>query len=280
VYWDKGRSALTKEQYEALAEDKRATYKAIELDEEYYFYTRFGSPLAYARPLDIIAKSFGCKDMCLIKKKILDFGYGSIGHLRLLANNGARVTGVDVDPILAALYSKPGDTGSIAGVGVSENKPPAGTLTLITGQWPADPATVSKVGDGYDLIISKNVLKNGYIHPEKEVPKGMLIDLGVDDAAFLKAVANTLNPDGFFLIYNICPAQKPDKYIPWADGRCPFTKEAIAAAGLEALEYNVDDSGEARLLGKALKWDEGDSPMDLTRDCFAWYTLIHKPVVK
>ncbi|MCX5689105.1 MAG: hypothetical protein NTV94_04830 [Planctomycetota bacterium] len=246
VYRDKAaHKVLSKGAYESLPEDQRSTFEPLELDEEFYYYTRYGSPLGYARALDILCKELGCKDYCFSKKRILDFGYGGIGHLRLLANSGAKVVGVDVDPMLAALYSDPGDTGEVAGASISEVKPPNGEVALVTGRWPAEPAAAAAVGKGFDIIISKNVLKNGYIHPEKEVPKQMLVDLGVDDATFLKAVAESLNSDGRFLIYNICPKQKEDQYLPWADGKCPFSKEAIAAAGLEVLEYNVEDSGEA-----------------------------------
>jgi len=47
-------------------------------------------------------------------KRILDFGYGTVGHLRLLASLGADMVGVEVDPLLRALYSAPGDQGAIA----------------------------------------------------------------------------------------------------------------------------------------------------------------------
>jgi hypothetical protein len=255
----------------------RSAYAPLELDEEFYYYTRYGSPLAYARPLDLIAKSLGCKDGSFARKRILDFGYGGIGHLRLLASCGANVVGVDVDPVLPALYSREGDTGEIPGAGLAEPKPPAGSLTLVLGRWPASEQIVNAVGKGYDLIISKNTLKNGYIHPEKDVPASQRIDLGVDDATFLKAVASTLNEGGLFLIYNICPKQSEEKFIPWADGRCPFSKEAITAAGLETLDRDVDDTVAVRALGKALNWDEGENAMDLEKDCFATYTLIRKP---
>ena len=59
-------------------------------------------------------------------KKILDFGYGTIGHLRLLAAQGALVTGVDVDPLLSALYVAPGDQGI-----VKNHQGPDGQIRLI-----------------------------------------------------------------------------------------------------------------------------------------------------
>jgi len=282
VYWDKaGKVALAAADYEKLADDAKAAFKLLELDQEFYYKTRYGSPLAYARALDIACKEMACKE-CFRKKKIFDFGYGGIGHLRLLASCGASVTGVEVDPILKVLYSDPKDTGEIAGAGMGDNIPPAGSLKLVHGQWPADSKVKEEVGGGYDLIISKNVLKNGYIHspPEKQVDKRMLIDLGVDDKTFMEAIAASLNEGGLFLIYNISPKQNEDKYIPWADGRCPFSKETIKAAGLEVLDFDADDTVEVRALGHALRWHEGEGSMDLERDCFAHYTLIRKPVLK
>ncbi len=38
------------------------------------------------------------------KGPIFDFGYGSIGHLQMLARCGAHATAVDVDPLLSELY--------------------------------------------------------------------------------------------------------------------------------------------------------------------------------
>ena len=67
---------------------------------------RGGSPLSYARPLDILFS----KGLALPQgAKALDFGHGYIGHLRLLATMGVDATGVDVDPLLTALYGEPGD---------------------------------------------------------------------------------------------------------------------------------------------------------------------------
>jgi hypothetical protein len=278
VHRDKAAGVvLSPARFDALPADAKSSFEAVELNEEFFYFTSYGSPLAYARPLDLVAKQLGCTDMLFAGKRILDFGYGGIGHLRLLASVGAHVTGVEINPLYEALYSEPGDTGEVPGAGISDPKPPAGSITLVTGSWPSDPAVTQRVGGGYDLIISKNVLKKGYIHPAKEVPDRQRVKLGVDDAGFLKAVADSLNEGGLFMIYNICPKQREDKYIPWADGLCPFSREAVAAAGLEVLAFDVDDSVEVRLLGKALSWDQGPSPMDLENDCFAWYTLIRKP---
>lgn len=271
-----GRTALGPGAWEALPETERAKFKELSLDDRYYFYTRYGSPFAYTRALDIACERMGCKTECFETKRILDYGYGGIGHLRLLASIGADAVGVEVDPVLRELYSHPGDTGVIAGVGMGNQIAPDGKLTLLHGRWPGDEAVKAAAGGEFDLILSKNTLKRGYIHPAKEVDKRMLVDMGVDDAAFVGAVAASLKPGGLFVIYNICPKQSEEKYLPWADGLCPFERDLMEAAGLEILDYNRDDSVAARTLGKALGWDTGENPMDLEHDTFAWVTVARK----
>jgi hypothetical protein len=102
------------------------------LDGGFYYNTRYGSPLAYSRPLQILSEA-GFKDVS--SRRIVYFGYGTIGHLRLLASLGADVTGIEVDPILRTLYSWPGDQGEIAGF-----HGPAGRLRVVHGHYPAEPA--------------------------------------------------------------------------------------------------------------------------------------------
>jgi hypothetical protein len=115
-------------------------------------------PWPIARPLDLLGQSV-VEDVSGLK--ILDFGYGTIGHLHLLAGLGAEVTGVDVDPMLRALYGAPGDQGPV------KNRPGRiGSIRLIHGHLRVDPAVHLAVGGDYDLIISKNTLKRGYVHPE------------------------------------------------------------------------------------------------------------------
>src|SRR5205823_1475983 len=119
-------------------------------DEEVYYNTKYGSPLSYSRPIDLLASrgvSFAPKT------KLLDFGYGYVGHLRLLAGLGLDANGIDVDPMLRALYAEDGDQGVVDG---------KGTVRLLDGEFPKDPRVVAAVGGGYDVILSKNVLKKGY----------------------------------------------------------------------------------------------------------------------
>jgi hypothetical protein len=93
-----------------------ALYRLVrrELDEFFYYNTRYGSPLAYLRPIELLA-AHGVKDLDGVH--LMDFGYGTVGHLRLLATLGAEVVGVEVDPMLRALYSQPGDQGKVGAKG-------------------------------------------------------------------------------------------------------------------------------------------------------------------
>lgn len=243
------------------------------LNEEFYYSTRYGTPLAYARPLEILAAS-GIAD--IRGKKLLDFGYGTIGHLRLLASMGAHAVGVEVDPMLHALYSDPSDQGAIRGW-----QGRTGTLRLLSGQFPAEPALVRAVGEGYDVFLSKNTLKNGYIHPAEPVDPRRLVHLGVDDTTFVRAVHRILRPGGRALIYNLCPAPAPPgrPYVPWADGRSPFSRALWEASGFRVIEFDRDDSPAARAMAHALGWDQGEGAMDLAKDLFATYTLVEKAVV-
>ncbi len=272
IYTDGKGRWLTAAEHEKLAEAEREGWRAVTFDDYRFYYTKYGSPMAYVRTLDLAAAAMPGS---MSGKKVMDFGYGTIGHLRMMASRGMHAVGVDVDPMLEALYSDPEDVGSVPGAGM-EDVPPAGSLTLVRGRWPKD--SVEKVGGGFDLITSKNTLKNGYLNPEEKVDPRMLVDLGVSQEEFVKKVAEALKPGGVFVIYNISPAQKPkgEGYIPWADGRCPFPREMLEQAGFEVVAYNADDSAFARRMGVALDWDKGERPMDLENDCFAQYTLVRK----
>jgi SAM-dependent methyltransferase len=236
--------------------------REVTIDESLYYSGRYGSPLSYARAFDLV-EGFGFKPEK--KSRVFDFGYGSIGHLRMLALSGIDVTAVDVDPLLPVMYKDAaGPLGS-------------GNVQLLNGKFPAEESLVTQAGDGYDLFISKNTLKRGYIHPAREPasPKH-IIELGVSDEAYLQQVAKMLKPGGFFVIYNLCPPKAPEDkpYIPWADGECPFSEAQLSQAGFEVLAYDVVDDKAARELGRLLNWDQ--MGMNLETDLFAWYTIAKK----
>ena len=268
LYMDSTRSHLyTESQARALGDEAKAKLLSRTLDDKFYYNTRYGTPLAYARPLDLVAQQ-GVKSFA--GWHIVDFGYGGIGQLRLLASLGANVVGVDVDPLLPVLYSQPGDQGAVPGRG--------GKIMLVDGHFPADSSVAARVGGGYDLFLSKNTLKHGYIHPTRPADKRQLVDLGVDDSAFVVAVRNVLKPGGYAMIYNLSPAMsKPDQpYRPWTDGHDPFPRSLWENTGFEVIAYDQVDDEAARAMGKALRWDEGDNGMSLDADLFGRYTLVRK----
>ena len=266
----------------ALPEATRLRLNKTELDDFRYYYTKYGSPLAFFRVLDI-ATSVGVTDIA--GKRILDFGYGSIGHLRLLASLGAYVTGADPDSYLDALYSESSDRGSIPRAagnnrGLFTGK---GSITLAHGYYPKDAQMVARVGQGYDLIVSKNTLKRGYIKPQRKTDKRQLIDLGVSDEVFLKTLASALNAGGKIVIYNVYPKPSGPKevYKPYADGRSPFTREQYQKAGLKVLAFEAEDNATIRKIGRALKWDKndkGETIDNLDTNLFAMYTVLERIV--
>lgn len=296
IYVNDDRSKIiSRTAFEALPGDEQKTFEPFPIEPEFYYNTRFGSPLAYARPLDLWCNALlndspkdpktGLPTVEVVtlfnRKRIFDFGCGGVVHLQLLASNGADCVGVDVDPVLGALFSEPGDTGSFAPVPVpTANIGRDGSLNLVIGSWPGDEKIRTIVGTGFDLIISKNTLKNGYINPERDVDPRLLVKLGVTNEVFVQSVAASLNPGGYFLIYNLSPKQNPDDkpYIPWADGRSPFSREMLEAAGLEVIAFDTNDDAAAREMARGLSWDQGTNPMNVDEDLFALYTLAKKPV--
>jgi SAM-dependent methyltransferase len=263
----KAREWLDVAAFSKLSVADRAAWTPVTIDEETYQGLFYGTPLAYLLPLERLGGlGFGT----LRGKRVIDFGHGGIGQLRLFAELGADAVGIDVDPLQPVLYSAPGDQGAVGNAG--------GSVKLVHGRFPADPQTVAAVGGGYDLFLSKNTLKRGYIHPAEKVDPRMLVNVGVDDQTFLKAVASALKPGGWFVIYNLSPAPnaagKP--YIPWADGRCPFSSEDLAAAGFETLVRDSVDDKAARALAAALGWDKPPVEMKLDSDLFSLVTIARK----
>jgi hypothetical protein len=273
VYYNRGtRDALTESEAAERGDVEMEGYERSEIGERFYYLTRYGSPLAFVRPLDLLGRA----GLTLSDgMRVADFGFGSIGQLRLLAALGFHAVGIDVDPLLRAVYSSPEDTGDVPRApGAPAGDP--GSVTLVFGHFPGDADVASAVGGGFDAFISKNTLKRGYVHPEREVDARMLIDLGVEDEAFVRAVWDRLNPGGYFMIYNLCPAPAADDepYIPWADGRSPFSRELYERIGFEVIAFDVDDTEAAHRMGAALGWDE---QMNLETDLFGIYTLVRRP---
>lgn len=275
VYWrGADRMALSEDEAMALDDAERETFRRMELDERYYYETSFGTPLAYIRALDLAAGAgFESADGA----KVFDFGFGTIGHLRLLASLGADVHGAEVLGILEKFY-QPSDVGWIPrakAAGDGEQ----GSITLHFGLWPAEAKLVEAIGGDYDLIISKNVLKREYVHPVRPVDPRYLVHLGVSDEVFAQRVFESLKPGGLFVIYNLYPPRVPEDqpYQPWRSGECPFDRRLMESLGFEVIAFDVDDVAVAHELARALGWDKGESPMDLMTGLRGMYTILKKP---
>lgn len=262
--------AWSPEEARRLSKEEQSGLERLELDEAYYYSTRYGTPVSYALPLERLAEAGfdGFEG-----KRILDYGYGYVGHLRMLASLGAHATGVDADPLLPVLYGLPGDTGSVPG-----RDGRSGSLRLVSGRFPEDPRLTREVGTGYDLFLSKNTLKRGYVHPSQPVDPKRTLQLAVGDAEFVAAVFALLRPGGLVMLYNLRPAQTPE-YIPWAEGETPFAREVWERAGFEVLAFDRDDTPFVRRFAHAVGWDRGPDAMDVEGDLFGLYLLARKPVV-
>ncbi len=278
---EKTREYFSTAARDALPEARKNALSPVQLDEYRYYYTKGGSPLAYVRALDFAADE-NFRD--LAGKLILDFGYGSIGQLRLLASLGAKVTGVDPDGYLAALYSERGDQGPVALAPIASGFfRERGSVTLAHGLWPKDPKIVEQVGRGYHLILSKNTLKRGYIKPERKVDdKRLLIDLGVNDQVFLSSIYNALAPGGKLVIYNLYPkpSDPKEKFRPMTDGRSPYSRQQFEKAGLTVIALDAEDHVNARKMGRLLGWDKnqaGETVDDLETNLFALVTVVVRP---
>ena len=265
------RTAITAAEASKMTEEQLKGFQKKDIDDQFYYFTRYGTPVAFVRPMEIIGES-GVKSPDGLK--LVDFGFGSIGQLKALASMGADVTGIEVDPILKLIYAS--ETGKVARCKAAAGEGKDGSINLAYGQFPRDPAIVKQVGGGYDVFVSKNTLKRGYIHPEKEVDPRMLVHLDVDDETFLKAVYDALKPGGLFLIYNLCPApSKPEEpYKPWADGRSPFDAETFRKVGFQLIAIDVNDTPAARIMGETFGWGTRE---ELEKDLFGMFTLAKKP---
>jgi hypothetical protein len=274
VWFDrKRRSALSDAAYDSLVGAERAGYLKIDVTENWY-YRLYSSPLAYLRAIEFAASS-GLSSVD--GARIADFGFGNMGQVRALASMGAHVTGIEIGGMLDAMYGMPDDRGPLpraksAGAG----KP--GFVQLVFGQFPSNAAITREVGGGYDLFMSKNTLKLGYIHPERETDPRNLVHLGVDDSTYVARVHDALKPGGLFLIYNLFGQQPPadQPYRPWATGECPFDRGLMERAGFEILHWNEDDSQAARAMGRVLGWDANMDDATFAKEFNAMVTMARR----
>lgn len=268
------RSLLSAAEYAALAEGDRAGYTERPITDQSYYATNFGTPLCYARCLDIAAQAGGLESFN--DARVLDYGYGQMGQVRMLAACGAEVVGVDPSAGLRVRYSMPEDQGAYPAGASDSADEPQGSVKLVTGFWPGEAETAAAVGTGFDVIIARNVLKHGYVHPIGEVPPGSQINLSCSDEEFLKAVFDALNPGGVMLIYNLGgPRLRDGAYDPSADINCPWTRSSLEAAGFEVVAFDMDDSEPTRKHAVIFGWAQETDP--LGSQWFSLYTVLKRP---
>lgn len=277
LYNKKERQWRTYEEGLLMRGPERESYMPKDCDPEFFFETRYGSPMVYARVLEVASKHGATlAPNPVAAPSLLDFGYGTIGHLMLLGSIGVDSAGVDVDSLLPRMYAPEIKTGSIRSAAGGSAR-----LRLFDGQWPKDPAITEAIRTtwpgGFDLITSKNTLKMGYIHPPKEVDPKLLVHLGVEDGEFIQTVFESLKPGGLFVIYNISPrlTGEGEPYKPWSDGRCPFAREALQEAGFEVLAFDEVDDAAVEAIFKALDYPVTDPQGK--KDLFAHYTVVKRP---
>ena len=142
----KAREWLTSAAFARLKAADRAAWTPVTIDEGTYQGLSYGSPLAYLLPLERLGQAgFGG----LRGKRAADFGHGGIGQLRLFAELGAEVVGIDVDPLQPVLYAAPGDQGRLGKAG--------GSVKLVPGRFPADPRVVAAVGAPAAYCVSRRI---------------------------------------------------------------------------------------------------------------------------
>ena len=256
--------AVSAEAYRNLPRTERDGFSKVSWGTERYYAPMFGTALAYARALDVAAKA-GLDTYT--GKRIFDFGYGGITQLRLLAAVGADIVGADPGSYFPALYYDESDQGSYGERG--------GRVTLAHGYWPEGEGMAERVGGDFDLIVSKNVLKRGYVRPRGEVTNPLAkIELQCDHEAFVRSLADALAPGGLLLIYNLGnpPSQEGEPYRPQDDIGSPFTQDEFRAVGLEVIEFDRVDSEAFRKHADAFGWYEGN-----LHRLHAQYTLLRKP---
>lgn len=255
----------------ALPDAARAALVPEPVDEEAYYYGEGTSPLFYARLLDILAESTVAG---MPGRRFLLWRAESIAPVRLLAVSGANAVGMNPSPRLRALYGLPGDQGPVPLPG----REVSGLVTLIPSDLQAG-GSVAGVGDGFDGIIVRNVLKRGYVHPTETVPPERAqhqLSLGGSDEEFVRTLHASLKSGGRLLIYNLCAPQRPGQpYDPDADCRNPFAREAWQAAGFRVRDYDRSDTPSAREFGKALGWDAGPHAVNLD-ELSATYSLLER----
>jgi SAM-dependent methyltransferase len=230
------RSAVMK-----LPSEHRGMLLSREFDERAYYDGRYGSGLSYWPLIEALAR-VGVSSLAGLR--VLDIGYGTILPLRLMACLGARVTGIDTDTFPIAMYGEPADTGAVrATKAVTNPSRMTGSIELVRGK-----VGVEWTPPECDVVVSRNTLKNGYVHPKGDDEPS--VRLGMEDGAFLRVMRGALARGGLMVVYNTFDSAEPG---PGADGRCPFAREQFAAAGFEVTGLDEPDNASQERYAEVMR---------------------------
>ncbi|MBY0112720.1 MAG: hypothetical protein K2Y21_07860 [Phycisphaerales bacterium] len=232
------RSAVMK-----LPAEHRALLLSREFGERVYYDGRYGSGLSYWPLIEALAHA-GVSSLAGLR--VLDIGYGTILPLRLMACLGARVTGIDTDTFPIAMYGERGDTGAVrATKAVTNPSRVGGSIELVRGK-----VGVEWTPEGFDVVVSRNTLKNGYVHPPEAFAHEPNVRLGMDDAAFLAVVRAGMVRGGVWVMYNTFD---PAENGPGVDGRCPFSRQGFASAGFEVVGLDESDDAMQEAMARGVR---------------------------
>lgn len=270
------REVFTEERLEALMAEPDATPRSdlqtFTFGPDRYYATSYGTPIAYAPMLQHAAEFLATHGTDSFEgMKVLDFGYGQLGQVAMLARCGARVHGVEVDPLVHTLY----EVSEAAGE-VRSNDGRIGSISLYLGEWFGDEDFRSQTGDGFDLLLFRNVLKKGYVTPDVPMEGFDPIDVGGSPERGAEIIAAALAPGGIAIVYNLGsgPHVRDDgSYNNPADVRDPFGRASWEAAGLEVVVYEADGSALMREAGVAIGWAE---TVEELAPLNARYTLVRR----
>ncbi len=263
------REVYTAQQALALSEDELADFRVVEYGPDRYYATNYGSPIAYAPMLELSALHAGIESFK--GQRILDFGYGQLGQLEMLARCGAKVVGIEIDPVIDTLYR----TTRISD-DVRADDGTRGRVRLLLGDWFNDWDLQRDAGPGFDIILCRNVLKRGYVQPEEPMAGFDPIDIGGEPVDGALHIFHALEEGGIAVVYNLGAGNHrrgDGSYHAPADIRDPFGEDAWKEAGFEILAFEEDGSERMREVGVRLGW----GTMDELADFNVLYTIVRRP---